>query len=112
MWLSINLIVSMGRSSFQILTVQKLKIEKQYGCFKCVMKNHGQSMVCTAILQPLLYVEPYKVDIVFNGKNPPKVFIKSPKIPVNIEIHMYAEGNLCLYYPPDFKWSESTSSAT
>ena len=76
------------------------------------MKNHGQSMVCHATLQPLSYIEPYNVQLVFTGKNSPKVFIKSPEIPVNFEIHMYAQGNLCLYYPPDFKWTESSSAAT
>lgn len=111
MWLSISLIDSMGRSSYQVLCVQKLKIERQYNCFRCRILNHGQSMVCTAMLQPLHYTDEYEVEMIFSGKSVPKIYLKSPKIPVNYEIHMYAEGNLCLFYPPDFKWTESTSAA-
>lgn len=76
------------------------------------MQDHGESMVCVGMLQPSEDINPYKVEIRFNGKSTPKVFIKYPKIEYNQETHMYSDGSLCLYYPPDFDWSETTSVAT
>jgi len=102
----------MANSDYQILYMQKQLIEKQYECFKCSIKFHGQSIVCKGWLQPLEYIEPYQIEIMQNPGNSPKVFIKSPKIEYSTKIHMYKKGNLCLYYPPDFNWKSNISIAT
>lgn len=101
----------MANSNYQILYLQKSFIEKQLNCFKCGIVGHGQSMVCKGCLQPLDYIEPYKIEIVQLPGSPPKVFIKSPTIEYNPEIHMYKQGNLCLYYPDEFNWKTNTSIA-
>lgn len=36
----------------------------------------------------------------------PKVWVISPKIERNPDIHMYRDESLCLYYPKDFKWTD------
>ncbi len=101
----------MANSDYQILYIQKCLIEKQFECFKCFIKSHGQSMLCKGSLQPLDYIEPYQIEIIQYPGRSPKVFIRSPKIEYNPKIHMYKEGNLCLYYPPDFNWKANTSVA-
>lgn len=96
-------------SGYQILYIQKNRIEKQYDCFKCSIKAHGQSMVCKGCLQPVDYVEPYQIVITQLPGKAPEVFIKSPKIEINSKIHIYKKGNLCLFYPPDLNWKANTS---
>lgn len=98
-------------NNFQLLHFQKTLIEKQFRIFKCDIIQHGQKMVCKGWLQPLDYIEKYHVEIIQYPGKIPKVFIKTPRIIYNSEIHMYTEGNLCLFYPPDFKWGTNTSIA-
>ncbi len=102
----------MANSDYQTLYLQKQIIEKRFECFKCDIKFHGLNMVCRGQLQPLDYIEPYQIEIIQVSGNPPKVFVKSPKIEYNPKIHMYKKGNLCLYYPPDLNWKANTCVAT
>ena len=98
-------------NDYQALYLQKMGIEKQYQCFKCTIQDHGQSLICKGFLQPLDYIEPYQIEIIQIAFKTPKVFIKTPKIEVNPKIHIYKEGNLCLFYPPDLKWKVNISVA-
>jgi hypothetical protein len=68
-------------------------------------------MLCRGYLQPLDYIEPYQIEIIQIAGKTPKVFIKYPKIEINPKIHIYREGNLCLFYPPDLNWKANTSVA-
>lgn len=66
-------------------------------------------MTCRGILKPLDYIEPYEIEIKVSYGFAPRVFIKNPKISYNEDIHMYRNGNLCLYYPRDMYWDSNSS---
>lgn len=63
------------------------------------------------MLQPADNIEPYNIEIIHEPGSAPKVFVKSPLIKYDPNIHMYKSGSLCLYYPADFDWSATTSFA-
>ena len=43
----------------------------------------------------------YHIKVLYESRNMHKVFITHPIIIPQIEIHMYPDASLCLYYPPD-----------
>ena len=56
-------------------------------------------------LRPQLDSSTYKVDIRYHGAKSPAVFVNNPQIALNAP-HRYSDKSLCLYYPPDWLWSE------
>lgn len=101
----------MGNNNFKTLYLQKRFIEKEFTCFRCNIQSHGLLLTCKGVLHPLENIEPYSIEIIQKPGTTPKVFVKSPKIEYDPKIHMYKEGNLCLYYPSDFNWNASTAFA-
>ena len=47
----------------------------------------------------------YKVEVRYRGRKSPMVFVTEPIIAFDAP-HRYSDKSLCLYYPPDWKWSE------
>ena len=68
-------------------------------------------MQCKGWLQPVDIIEPYQIELIQVAGEPPKVFVKYPKIAIDPKIHIYKGGNLCLFYPPDLNWKSNTSVA-
>jgi hypothetical protein len=101
----------MGSSNYKVLFLQKKLFEKEFSCFKCNIHSHGLLLTCKGTLQPAESIDPYYIEITQIPGCAPNVFIKSPKIDYDSKIHMYKSGNLCLYYPPDFNWTMTTSFA-
>lgn len=102
----------MATSNYQLLYLQKQSIEKHYRCFTCKITGHGTMLVCTGSLQPLDWIEAYQIKLTQIPGNAPRVYVVNPKVEYNSKIHMYKEGNLCLYYPAEFIWKPNTSVAT
>lgn len=98
-------------SSYRIHHLQKARIEKAYDCFRCRLLEHGKCIVCTGRLKPLPEIEEYRVTIQQVDGTAPYVFITSPEIAYNEEIHMYKDRRLCLYFPEDMKWTSNLSIA-
>jgi hypothetical protein len=94
-------------NKFKVHLQQKLEIEKYFNCFKCEANRH--KLKCKGILQPFDFIEPYSIQIEYTANSSPVVYVKSPNIPINVKAHMYSKGNLCLYYPREFKWKNETS---
>lgn len=47
------------------------------------------------------YKNKYHLQIQYRSQYLHKVFVLKPKIEASVAIHMYPDGSLCLYYPPD-----------
>ncbi len=99
----------MANSDYKTLMLHKHRIEYTYDCFECKINGRSQTMTCRGILQPLDYIEPYEIEIRVTSRLAPRVCIKNPKVPYNKDIHMFKNGNLCLFYPRDMLWNSSTS---
>ena len=82
---------------------EKALIQKYFNGFKCIVMD--DSLICTGIIQPTDFSLKYKIKIIYETYDNPKVYIKDPKIPYNKEIHMYEDTRLCLYFPEDNSWN-------
>jgi hypothetical protein len=98
-----------GLNKFKIHWNQKKEIEMHFKCFTCVANNN--ELNCRGVLQPIDIIEPYTIQIQFKANTSPRVYVKSPKIIADSKIHVYPKGNLCLYYPKEFVWTNDTSIA-
>lgn len=96
------------RKTFSISAYQKHCIESTFSFLNCRIING--TLICTGELQPE-YCDRYKIRIEFREGYAPLVFITSPHIVPQPAIHIYKEGCLCLYYPGEFKWKDSTKIA-
>lgn len=96
------------RNSFGLAHYQKHFIEKNYDFLKCRIEN--DTLICVGEVQPE-NCEKYKIRIDFRAGHYPKVFIISPQIRYCSEIHVYNDQSLCLFYPPDMKWKDTTQIA-
>lgn len=98
--------VSWKRGNYYALACyQKYHIDKNYNCFKTsVIKG---KVICSGEIQPTPECEKYKVKIEFFPGRQPQVFIKSPDLPSNNEIHIYNEGFLCLFDPSETQWKDT-----
>lgn len=96
------------RNSYAFAHYQKYFIEKHYSFLKCRIEN--DTLVCTGEIQHK-NCEKYKIRILFRAGHYPKVFVLSPKIVSNSATHVYNDGSLCLFYPPDMKWKDTTKIA-
>lgn len=99
----------MGISDYKKLMVQKHHIENFYDCFECRINARANVLSCKGTLKPLEDIDPYDVIIKVYSCRSPRVFIINPVITIKPEIHIYKEGNLCLYYPSDLYWNSTTS---
>ncbi len=97
-----------SKKTYSIAAFQKHHIEKNYGFLRCEIK-YGM-LICIGELQPE-NCDRYKIRIEYREGIAPQVFILSPHINPRAEIHMYNEGSLCLFYPKEFKWTNSTKIA-
>jgi hypothetical protein len=84
---------------FQILQMKKLFPWLKY----CGRKWIGR-------IKPLERSIIFEVKIMYRNELPPKVFLVDP-MPVKGTKHLYKDGSLCLYYPPDWEWSMHKSLA-
>lgn len=89
---------------------QRHHIEKFYGSqFKST--TIGKKLIITGKIRPHAYCEEYKIRIEYVSGQTPQVFITSHDIKPLAKIHMYKSGALCLFYPPDLKWTYRTKTA-
>lgn len=91
-----------GAAIYRRFVLQKTLIEKYFPCFRCSFKNRHLS--CLGKITPSEGCAAYSVRIDYAVGGLPEVRILWPKIPVNRAIHMYRNGTLCLYYPPETPW--------
>lgn len=90
--------------------LQKRWVEQTYpGVFQCRVK--GTTLICEGTLQPTKHCAAYRVRIEYTPGHPPQVFLLNPQVRPNKKIHVYRNGALCLFFPPDMPWHYRTSVA-
>ena len=92
-----------GFNKYSHLLYQKRTIESNFDFLKCSINN--KVLVCIGTVSPPYCTNTYKVKIEYVAGHEPKSTILSPEIKPSEEIHMYDDHSVCLYYPPDMKWT-------
>lgn len=95
-------------NTFSYSFLQKKEIEKKFSFLKCRIEN--DTLLCRGIFQPEGCGK-YEIKIEFRAGTFPQVYILNPTVKPNADIHIYKEGSLCLFYPADMQWKETTSIA-
>jgi hypothetical protein len=67
----------------------------------CVARIQGNILYAEFIFKDVDFKDDYHIKILYESRNKHKVFITHPQIVPSVEIHMYPDASLCLYYPPD-----------
>lgn len=88
------------------IAVEKHLLETHYSFLEVKLQNG--IMECVGTYQPSEQSQKYKYRIKYTPGSPPKVFIISPRISYDANIHMYSDSSLCLYYPKDFSWTKES----
>ena len=80
--------------------VQNLHIRKRFPSFRLIRVGtpHWKGKLDAEF-------DSYDVRIIPREQRSPKVFVMNPK-PVEKAKHVYADGSLCLFYPPDRSWTD------
>ncbi|MBK6446519.1 MAG: DUF1669 domain-containing protein [Bacteroidetes bacterium] len=92
-------------NSFSSAMMQKREIEKKFSFLKCRIEN--DTLICRGKFKP--NANAYDVRLEFRAGCFPQVYVLNPSIKPNTDIHIYSEGSLCLFYPGDLKWRDTTS---
>lgn len=78
--------------------------------FACrVGRNGGVSWEGT--FQPNPSSPGYRLRVVYNRRGAPKVFVLHPRVPTKAP-HRWPDGSLCLFWPKEWRWSDSESIPT
>lgn len=94
------------RNSFAYAMMQKRELEKKFSFLKYAIIN--DTLICKGKFE-VEGCKPYTIQIEFRAGSFPQVYVLDPSIEPNSEIHIYNEGSLCLFYPGDLKWKNTTS---
>jgi hypothetical protein len=90
---------SLGQRRF---AVQKALIEKHFPCFACEFSRRHWH--CEGWITPSEGCDRYRIVISYEYGCAPRARIKEPHIIPSAKIHMYSNGDLCLYEPADAPW--------
>ena len=78
---------------------QRFFMEQSYP--GCIVRKEGMTLVVDFGIEDPDYATKYRLRIWYRSQREHKLFIIKPKIAPSPAIHMYSDGSLCLYYPPD-----------
>ncbi len=95
-------------NSYALAFRQMNELKKKYSFLQCKIEN--DVLICHGVFQPE-YCKAYKVRIEFRAGCFPQVYILTPRIVPNNDIHIFQEGSLCLFYPGDLNWKDTHSIA-
>jgi hypothetical protein len=98
-----NYIPIPGIKKHLAILIEKRLLKKYYPFLKFQIKN--DKLFCSGFFQPTEYSPIYHYRVEWEPGFPPKVFPTIPQIEYNEDIHLYADGSLCLYYPKDFVYT-------
>lgn len=98
MTMTLQKICNQGYNSFDQFTQKELVKIKYPGC---KTYHLGKVLVTEFTCTDVDFEDEYKVKILYYSQQRHRVFIEKPVIKPSIAIHMYLNGSLCLYYPPD-----------
>ena len=81
---------------------QKALVEKHFPLFGCRLSH--RRLVCEGVITPSQECDAYRIVISYTQNGVPRVMIKDPHIEPSAAIHMYNNGDLCLYHPDETPW--------
>ena len=61
----------------------------------------GKTLVVEFVIEDPDYGSKYHLQVRYYSQRHHQVFVIRPRIIPSVAIHMYPDGSLCLYYPPD-----------
>ncbi len=93
------------RIDYRRFIIQKALIEKHFNSFRCKLRH--RHLKCEGVIVPSKNCSAYHIAISYRQDSVPEVRVTRPKIVPSQEIHMYADGTLCLYKPADDPWKSS-----
>lgn len=90
-----------------MLEYQQKMLEYHYDFLKYKIENN--ILICTGWIESSDYLNKYKIEIrCVVGFHPSCKILEPSDIKPSSSIHMYEDHTLCLYYPPDLKFSSRT----
>lgn len=89
-----------GIKNHWVIFLEKKLLKRHYPFLKFAVRNG--SLFCYGYFQPSEFSITYHYRIEWKPGTAPKVFPVDPHIEYDDDIHVYRDGNLCLYYPNDF----------
>ncbi len=78
---------------------------KHFPGFSCTYSK--RCLTCTGLITPDEGCATYRLKIEYVAGHSPQVWVISPKIEHNNDIHLYHDGSLCLYYPTETPWKST-----
>ena len=95
-------------SDWRKLTVEKGLIESRFPCFQCNAISSGTTRLeCVGLIQPTEHSITYMLRLDYTVWGTPRMYVVSPEIIPTAQIHIYREGNLCLFYPEETPWTHT-----
>ena len=70
-------------------------------------RGRGSELTCRGWMRPTETSEEYRVEVQYAANEAPDVRILEPDIAVNVALHMYGRGTLCLYDWRDQPWQNA-----
>lgn len=92
-----------GIKKHLVILLERRLLKKHFPFLKFQIKDG--KLFCYGHFQPTEYSPTFNYRVEWEPGCPPKVFPINPQISYDDDIHMYADGSLCLYYPKDFVYS-------
>jgi len=90
------------------LVRQKRSIEENYEYLKCRVNMTKFELTCKGQICSDFTGKLFQIELRYSPFQIPRVFVRKPNIPPSIKIHMYSEGNLCLYHPDEINWNKKS----
>ena len=94
-----------GVKTYRRFVLQKKLMNQFFPGFLCTYSR--RRLTCLGKITPSEGCDTYTVKIDYVAGETPKVWILNPKIRMNSDTHVYADGSLCLYYPPESPWKNT-----
>jgi hypothetical protein len=90
-----------------LLRLEMALLKKHYGFLTA--KLTGGVLYVYGYFKPTEHSPTYYYKLIYDPKKEPRVYATDPQIAYNEDIHMYSDDlRLCLYYPRDYSWRESS----
>lgn len=95
-----------GAALYRRCVAQKQGIERNFECFRCSLPRSDR-LVCCGRIRPDPDCVSYEIQVEYSPLTAPIVRVLSPELVSSPKIHRYADGSLCLFFPPDDPWKSS-----
>lgn len=94
---------SRKKAQYMNFLSQKQKIEDAFPNLSVNIRNN--LLTCSGYLYPISTRVGYKIFLSYSFLGIPKIWIRNNNEIKDCKIHKYKKGELCLYYPKEYKWN-------